>query len=142
MKKKNNINGESILALIFSIIFPPIGLLMSYVLKKDNKNILLKISSIIGLILTIIDIGIIVIFFIFLAANTAYDNNIDDNISKCMKVYSCDEDDDSDGYSTCYYCVNNNCGNKEKITCPAGSAPNNSYSGTDYGGNATSDDNE
>lgn len=141
MKKRDNINGESIIALIFSIIFPPIGLLMSYILKKDNNNILLKISNIIGLILTIIYIAIIVIFFVFLAANMAYDNNIDDNISKCMEVYSCDEDDDSDGYSTCYYCVNNNCGNKEKITCPAGSAPNNNYSSVDYGGDATSDDN-
>ena len=99
----------SIVRLIISIIFPPIGLILNHILDDNNK--IDKISSIISTILSIILLVFIIVLIIMVSLN----NDKDNNIYKCEHSYYC-EPSDSD-VKTCYYCEKAPCNKPEKIKC-------------------------
>ena len=99
----------SIVKLIISILFPPIGLFINMHSERENK--LDKISYIISIVLTLSFVALIVFVIITINLNIKQE----DNLKKCRAPQYCDISDDE--YVTCYYCKEDGCKNPEKIRC-------------------------
>ncbi|MCR5224235.1 MAG: hypothetical protein K6C11_03725 [Bacilli bacterium] len=98
-----------ILRLITSILIPPLGLLISFLSGSNNK--IQKAASIISLVLSVLIIALIVVVFILLGSS----NNQEEDLLHCRNPYYCEPSDGD--YATCYYCKNDSCSIKKKITC-------------------------
>ena len=99
----------SILRLIISILFPPIGLFINLGIEKKSK--LDKINTIISIILTVVFVALIIFFIVVINLNNKKENEL----LKCRSPYYCEPS--TEDYQTCYYCKNGNCKDLEKIRC-------------------------
>jgi len=98
-----------IFRLIISILFPPIGLFVNYMLGCENK--LQRISMAISIVLSFSVILFIV--FIFILAGT--NNQRENDLLKCRNPYYCEPSEGE--YQTCYYCKDKVCNDLGKIQC-------------------------
>ena len=125
---KKNTNVLCLLGFILSFLVPPIGLLVCYLgiddakKKKEGGRKLGLAGLVISIILTALLAFIIISFFLYAGSETASDNNE----TLCNEVYSCDDDVDDEGKSTCHYCQNGDC--TKTIKCVKTNTPNFNYS--------------
>jgi uncharacterized membrane protein YqaE (UPF0057 family) len=98
-----------ILRLIISILFPPIGLFLNYMLGTEDR--LEKAAMIIS---TVLSIGI-VLFIIIVIAMVNANNKQEEDLLRCRNPYYCEPSNGE--YQTCYYCKDKICKDLGKITC-------------------------
>ena len=98
-----------ILRLIISILFPPIGLFLNYMLGAEDR--LEKAAMIIS---TVLSIGI-VLFIIIVIAMVNASNKQEEDLLRCRNPYYCEPSDGD--YQTCYYCKDKICKDLGKIIC-------------------------
>ena len=98
-----------ILRLIISILVPPLGLLISFISGSNNK--IQKIASVLSTVLSIAIAAFILIALILLGSS----NSQEEDLLHCRNPYYCEPSDGD--YATCYYCKDDACAIKKKITC-------------------------
>ena len=98
-----------IFRLIISILFPPIGLFLNYMLGAETK--LEKAAMIVSIVLSVA----IFLFIIIIIAMISANNKRDEDLLRCRNPYYCDPSDGE--YQTCYYCKDKVCKDLGKITC-------------------------
>ncbi len=98
-----------IFRLIISILFPPIGLFINFFLGSENK--LQKVATYISMILSIILVCLIIGACVIVGKN----NDQENDLLKCRAPLYCDPSDTDT--QTCYYCKDEKCKTKGKVTC-------------------------
>ena len=66
--------------------------IINMIINKKERKVFTRVSLIISLLI------------VFISTTFIIKNSIGDNVSTCDNVMSCDEEVDSNGLLTCYYC--------------------------------------
>ena len=98
-----------IVRLIVSILFPPVGLLINFIVGAENK--LQKAAMIISNTLCILIVVGIVGIIVLIGGSNGYE----DNLYHCQTAYSCEYSDGE--YQTCHYCKDKECKRKGTVQC-------------------------
>ena len=98
-----------IIRLIVSIIIPPVGLLINFLVGAETK--LQKIAAVIANVLCVL----IVLGIIGLVVLVGGSNGYEEDLQRCVNPYKCDPSDGE--YQTCYYCKDKACKKLGKVQC-------------------------